>query len=310
MTRSTRFPTLTRRAPSSAMPDAMPLARPAGVSHSTAAPVADGARRRQRASSADASPRASVSSSAASAASTSASTTHGSTARPNSVSTDVARSARSAGYAAGLMLMPRPRMTCCSPSLDDDPSASTPASFAPARRAARIHVRAGRDHVVGPLDLERQPGGGADAFGHRHATSEGQQRRAARVANDQGHVEAGAGRRAPASPEPAATRRLSRRDDRRTLGRPPLGVRGGEVVGRGRLVKIVERMAEPAATRSRSAQRIGELRRDRVRHVSVGRRSDLEAEIDRRSGVRQGTDRHVVGSRAGELGHALERHAT
>ncbi len=129
MTRSTRFPTLTSRAPSSAIPAAIPLARPSGVSHSTAAPIVDGARRRHRARRPDASPRAIGSSSAASPASTSASTTPGSIPRPSSVSIEDARSAISGGYDAGLRLIPMPRMTCCRPSADEDASASTPASL-------------------------------------------------------------------------------------------------------------------------------------------------------------------------------------
>ena len=92
-------------------------------------------------------------------------TTEGSTGRPNSSSSEVARELISGGHAAGPTLTPTPTMTCDSALPSVWASARMPASFlAPAHRARRGH-----DQIVGPLDHHRQARRGMKPLRHRHA---------------------------------------------------------------------------------------------------------------------------------------------
>src|SRR6266849_7514027 len=104
--RSNRSPTRTSKAPSSPMPAVTPASAPAAVVQVTRAPDAAGAFRRQASRIASNRPASRSSYRRESATSVSTSRWFRSTGRPNSDSSDVARSRRSGGKAVDATLMP------------------------------------------------------------------------------------------------------------------------------------------------------------------------------------------------------------
>ena len=275
-------------------------------------PRAEGASARHRSRTAAASPAASWATRVFSAARASASTGQISGVLPSSVSTDVARSASSGGNAADRRLIPNPSITCCNPSAPVDASARTPASF---RRRGR---RSGfDDDVVRPLDVDRQPGGRANAVGHSDSAGERQQRRRRRAPADHGHVETGARRRKPLPPEPAASRRLRAGDNGRAFGRTALRQRGGDVVGRPGFGEEVERLAERAASEPRATRAQPPVPAVAVQTsgcaaapagpAGSGSSSKLKSTAGGR--MRQRADRHEVGARRSEFRDPIQRHA-
>ncbi len=157
--------------------------------------------------------------------------------------------------------------------------------------AGATHCAGRRHHqVVGPLDHDRQPRGGVQAFGHRHT---GRQRQGMnpiarmRLVGVEHHrdVEPGAGRRKPVVPAASAPGSLLAGDDQRAIRCALQHQLCGQIVGRRRDGKVDHARAKRrrVAVRPGVLEPVGQTRwvsvpRDRSRS-QVGDRLDFERDV-------------------------------